>query len=37
MVTSRPTIAVEDRIVEPEAVSADAVAELSQLTDRGTT
>ncbi len=37
MVTSRPTIAAENRVVEPEAVSADAVAELSQLTDRGTT
>ena len=36
MVTSRPTIGDEERIVEPEAVSADVVSELSELTDRGT-
>jgi oligopeptide/dipeptide ABC transporter ATP-binding protein len=33
---ARPTIAVEERIVEPEVASADAVAELSELTERGT-
>ncbi len=37
MVTSRPAIAAEQRVVEPEAVSADAVAQLSELTERGTT
>ncbi len=36
MVRSRPSIAAEQRIVEPEVVSPEAVAELSELTDRGT-
>ena len=36
MVRSRPTIAAEQRVVEPDIVGAEAVAELSELTDRGT-
>jgi oligopeptide/dipeptide ABC transporter ATP-binding protein len=36
MVRSRPSISAEQRVVEPDIVSAEVVAKLSELTDRGT-
>jgi oligopeptide/dipeptide ABC transporter ATP-binding protein len=36
MVRSKPTISEEERVVEPEAVSQEAVIGLTELTERGT-
>jgi hypothetical protein len=36
MIRSKPTISEDERIVEPEAVSQDAVMGLTELTERGT-
>ncbi|MBO0728886.1 MAG: ATP-binding cassette domain-containing protein [Acidimicrobiaceae bacterium] len=36
MLRAKPTIDVQERVIEPEMMDADVVAELSEMTDRGT-